>query len=108
METSWAAFHNTIVIVIQSNKSYVKTITIINPDIRDIIAVIITKLSKGYVELSEENHSCANNNSCSNFSVAKILKPQLTSLYMNILIVLMIIFSSWLTIYFIYKDPAHR
>lgn len=68
MKTSWAALHNAIAIVIQSNKSCVKTITIINPVIRDIIAVIITELrTKGYVELSEENHSCANNNSCSNF-----------------------------------------
>lgn len=68
MKTSRAAFHNAITIIIYSNKSQVKTVTIVNPDIGDIIAVIITELrNKGCAELSEENHSCANNNSCSNF-----------------------------------------
>ncbi|TEA36661.1 hypothetical protein DBR06_SOUSAS310059, partial [Sousa chinensis] len=49
-------FHNAIAIVIYSDKSYVKPVSIINPDIGGIIAVIITELrDKRYIELSEEN-----------------------------------------------------
>ena len=44
MKTSWATFHNAIAIVMYNAKSYIKPVTIINPDIGDIIAVIITEL----------------------------------------------------------------
>lgn len=76
MKTSWATFHNAIAVVIYSDKSYVKPVSIINPDIGGIIAVIITELrDKRYIELSEENHPCVNNSSCSNPYADKIFRP---------------------------------
>lgn len=51
----------------------------------------------------KKNCSCANNSTCANFCAAKILKPQLTILFMNMPFVLMIIFSAWLTVDFTYK-----
>ena len=76
MKTSWATFHNAIAIVMYSDKSYIKPVTIINADIGDIIAVIITELrGKRYIELSEENHPCVINSNCSNPYAAKTFKP---------------------------------
>ena len=75
-KTSWATFHNAIAIAMYSDKSYIKPVAIINPDIGDIIAVIITELrGKRYIELSKENHPCVNNSNCSNTYPAKIFTP---------------------------------
>ena len=75
IKTSWATFHNAIAIVMYSDKSYIKPVTIINPDMGDIIAVIITELrGKMYIELSKENHPCVTNSNCSNPYAAKNFK----------------------------------
>ena len=104
MKTSWATFHNAIAIVMYNAKSYMKPVTIINPDIGDIIAVMITELrGKDILSYLEKNISVQ-----MTIAVGTRMPPKNFSrgslVFVSIsFIVLMIISSAWLIFYFIQK-----